>query len=184
MDLGIPINSTVEKAIQIYRARRHRVHSLRLVDREIMALKNKGLNQLDDICLWKRENREFKTYFKTSHTWNLVRNPSPKVSWEVWIGTIKHLAGHGEVYEWDRVLRIVEKGLHKRSSTVLLRYCFQAVAYAIWHERNVRRVGEASQPATCLIAKLDKLIRNRISSLRRRVGGKYEKMMEDWFDRD
>ena len=81
MDLGIPINSTVEKAIQIYRARRHRVHSLRLVDREIMALKNKGLNQLDDICLWKRENREFKTYFKTSHTWNLVRNPSPKVSW-------------------------------------------------------------------------------------------------------
>ena len=93
------------------------------------------------------------------------------------------MAGHGEVYEWDRVLRIVEKGLHKRSSTVLLRYCFQAVAYAIWHERNVRRVGEASQPATCLIAKLDKLIRNRISSLRRRVGGKYEKMMEDWFDR-
>ena len=103
---------------------------------------------------------------------------------EVWIGTIKHLAGHGEVYKWDRVLRIVEKGLHKRSSTVLLRYCFQAVDYAIWHERNVRRVGEASQPATCLIAKLDKLIRNRISSLRRREGGKYEKMMEDWVDRD
>ncbi|KAF2574689.1 hypothetical protein F2Q70_00002653 [Brassica cretica] len=79
--------------------------------------------------------------------------------------------GHGEVYKWDRVLRIVEKGLHKRSSTVLLRYCFQAVAYAIWHERNVRRVGEASQPATCLIAKLDKLIRNIISSLRKRSNG-------------
>ncbi|KAF2574687.1 hypothetical protein F2Q70_00002651 [Brassica cretica] len=91
--------------------------------------------------------------------------------------------GRGEVYKWDRVLRIVEKGLHKWSSTVLLRYCFQAVAYALWHERNVRRVGEASQPATCLIARLDKLIRNRISSLRRRVGGKYEKMMEAWFNR-
>ncbi|KAG5402833.1 hypothetical protein IGI04_008952 [Brassica rapa subsp. trilocularis] len=78
--------------------------------------------------------------------------------------------GRGEVYKWDRVLRIVEKGLHKWSSTVLLRYCFQAVAYALWHERNVRRVGEASQPATCLIARLDKLIRNRISSLRRMVG--------------
>ena len=246
MDLGIPINSTVEKAIQLYRVRRHRAHSLRQVDREIMALKNKGLNQLDDICLWKRKNGEFKTDFRTSHTWNLVRSSSPKVSWvkgvwfteatprfsflvwlaihdrlatgdrilrwnpqavstcwlcnteaetrdhlffecsfskEVWIGTIKHLAGRGEVYKWDRVLRIVEKGLHKWSSTVLLRYCFQAVAYALWHERNVRRVGEASQPDTCLIARLDKLIRNRISSLRRRVGGKYEKMMEDWFNR-
>nr|VDD39781.1 unnamed protein product [Brassica oleracea] len=29
----------------------------------------------------------------------------------------------------------------------LLRYSFQAVAYALWHERNVRRVGEPSLPA-------------------------------------
>lgn len=71
MDLGIPLNYTVESA-QMYRARRHRIHTLQLVDHEIMALKNKGLNQQEDICLCKRENGEFKADFNTSHTWNLI----------------------------------------------------------------------------------------------------------------
>ena len=45
MDLGIPINSTVENAVQLYRGRRHRVHNLQLIGQEIIALKNRGLNQ-------------------------------------------------------------------------------------------------------------------------------------------
>lgn len=49
------------------------------------------------------------------------------------------------------------------------------VVYAIWHEINVRRVGEPSQTALCLIARLDKLIRNIITSIRRRDKGKHEK---------
>ncbi|XP_048596489.1 uncharacterized protein LOC125578189 [Brassica napus] len=212
MDLGIPINSTVEKAIQMYRARRHRVHPLRQVDREIMALKNKGLNQLDDICLWKRENGEFKTYFRTSHTWNLVRSSSPKVSWVkgVWFteatprfSFLVWLAIHDRLATGDRILRWNPQAVStcwlcntevETRDHLFFEYSFSKevwigtikqldVAYALWHERDVRRVGEASQPATCLIARLDKLIRNRISSLRRRVGGKYEKMMEDWFNR-
>ncbi|CAG7865160.1 unnamed protein product, partial [Brassica rapa] len=50
-------------------------------------------------------------------------------------------------------------------------------------ERNVRRVSEPSLPARCLIARLDKLVRNRITFLRRKKGGKYEKAMEVWFSR-
>lgn len=67
--------------------------------------------------------------------------------------------------------------------TFLLRYCFQVVAYALWHERNVRRVSDPSLPALCLVARLDKLVRNRITSLRRKKGEKYEKAMEFWFGR-
>lgn len=55
MDLGIPKNATVENAVQIYRARGHRVHTLRMIGQEIMAVKNRGLNHLEDICLWKRK---------------------------------------------------------------------------------------------------------------------------------
>lgn len=75
-------------------------------------------------------------------------------------------------------------GLRGRSETFLLRYCFQAVVYALWHERNIRRVGEASHTTAWLVARLDKLIRNRITSLRRREGSKHTKIMEIWFARD
>lgn len=36
---------------------------------------------MDDVCLWKRENGDFRTDFITSHTWHLTRIQSPKVSW-------------------------------------------------------------------------------------------------------
>ena len=84
---------------------------------------------------------------------------------EMWIGTIKNLAGPGSIYQWLRVMQIIENGLQGRGLTFLLRYCFPAVIYALWYERNKRRVGEAPQPAVCLITKLDKLVLNRITSI-------------------
>ncbi|RID76819.1 hypothetical protein BRARA_B03770, partial [Brassica rapa] len=66
--------------------------------------------------------------------------------------------------------------------TFLFRYCFQATAYAIWRERNTRRVGEAPQTSARLIIFLDKFIPNRISSLRKIVGNKHEKTMGIWFE--
>ena len=102
---------------------------------------------------------------------------------EVWLETIKNLAGCRRIYEWSDVIWAVVNGLHGRILTFLLRYCFQTVAYAVWSEINLRRIRDPSLPASCLIARLDKLIRNRITSLRRRKGGKFEKAMEVWFDR-
>ncbi|XP_056856518.1 uncharacterized protein LOC130505934 [Raphanus sativus] len=246
MDLGIPINSTVERAVQLYRVKRHRVTHLQLIENEVLALKNRGLNEEEDICLWKRENGEFREGFSTSQTWNIIRMKSPKVSWfkgvwfseatpkftflawlavhnrlatgdrilnwnpqaivtcwlcnteietrdhlffgccyskEVWLGTIKNLVGNGRVSDWSRVLQVVVNGVRGRVRTFLLRYCFQAVAYAIWRERNVRRVGEGSQTASCLITRLDKMIRNKITSLKRKKGEQFEKAMELWFER-
>ncbi|KAL0743649.1 hypothetical protein Bca4012_085162 [Brassica carinata] len=50
-------------------------------------------------------------------------------------------------------------------------------------ERNARRVGKPMQPTTCLTTRLDKLVRNRVTSLRKKNGVKYEKAMEIWFRR-
>lgn len=96
----------------------------------------------------------------------------------MWLETIKNLAGCRRIYEWSDVIWAVVNGLHGRILTFLLLYFFQAVAYAVWSERNLRRIGDPSLPASCLIARLDKLIINRITSLRRRKGGKFEKAME------
>ena len=93
------------------------------------------------------------------------------------------MAGSRSIHQWSQVIQVLVNGLHERNLTFLLRYCFQAVLYAIWHERNVRRVGEPSQSVSCLIARLDKLVRNRITSLRRKSGRKYEKTMEVRFGR-
>lgn len=79
-----------------------------------MAVKERGLNQHDDVCLWKRENGEYKEDFITSHTWNIIRSKSPKVSWfkGIWFaeGTPKFtfvtwLATHNRLATGDRVLR-------------------------------------------------------------------------------
>lgn len=235
--LGIPLHSTVERAIQIYKTRMHRVPVYRQIDHEVLNLKRRGINMMEDVCLWRRETGEFRRGFSTSHTWNLTRVHSPKILWSkgiwikeatpkfafitwlamrnrlatgdrilhwnplanatcwlckedletrdhlffdcsysklVWKETIGSLAGRGEVYKWEHVTQEVIRGRQEKDVTFLLRYCFQAVLYALWLERNTRRVGDPDQPATCLIARLDKLVRNRITSLRRKKGDKYE----------
>ena len=63
-------------------------------------------------------------------------------SGEVWRGTVKGLAGVGLSTQWLSLLQALVRGLQDRTATFLFRYCFQAVAYAIWYERNTRRVGE------------------------------------------
>lgn len=246
VELGIPIHATVERVVQTHRARRRRVPVFQQIECEIMTLKGRGLNQLDDICLWKRESGDYATVFSTSQTWNLIREQKQKVHWSkgvwfpeatpkfsfmtwiaihnrlatgvrvlrwnpqaiatcwlcntdletrdhlffeceyskiVWSGLTKDLAGNGRQFQWSQVMQTLVNGLHERVVTFLWRYCFQVALYAIWNERNRRRVGESFLPAPCLLLRLDKLVRNRITSLRKKNGDKYEKVMEVWFRR-
>lgn len=102
-------------------------------------------------------------------------------SGEVWRGTVRGLISTTLPVRWSVLLQRLVTGLQDRTATFLFRYCFQATAYALWHERNTRRVGEAPHSPARLIIFLDKLIRNRISSLRRRRSNIHEKAMEMWF---
>lgn len=77
--LGIPLSSTVERAIQLYKIRLHRPPVFRHIEQEVLKLRNFGLNILEDVCLRKRENGDFKPGFITSHTWNITRTSLPKV---------------------------------------------------------------------------------------------------------
>ncbi|XP_056864288.1 uncharacterized protein LOC130511360 [Raphanus sativus] len=197
-----------------------------------MELRCRGTNLMEDVCLWKNENGDFKPSFVTSQTWNLIRVKAPEVQWskavwfpestprfafltwiairnrlatgdrilkwnplavttcwlckeemesrnhlffdcsyskEVWKATVGKLMSEEGSYGWDRVLQTIIHGLREKIQTMLLRYSFQAVIYALWLERNARRVGEKEQPAACMIARLEKLVRNRVTSLRKRM---------------
>ena len=210
------------------------------IEQEIDKLRDQGLDQQEDICLWKRENGDFRHVFSTSQTWNLIRSQFPKVLWhkgvwfpkatpkyafltwlatgdrilkwnpqavstcwlchtaaenrdhlffeclysdEVWKGIIKDLAGPNCPKQWSLLVQLMVSGVQGKTLTFLVRYCFQAAVYAIWFERNARRVGEPPKPSSLLISYLNKLVRNRISSLRGRTGNKHEKAMEIWFGR-
>lgn len=107
-----------------------------------------------------------------------IKNLGEERGAEVWRGTVCGLISTTLPVRWSVLLQRLVTGLQDRTATFFFRYCFQAAVYALWHERNIRRVGEAPQSPTRLIICLDKLIRNRISSLRRKLGSKHEKAME------
>ena len=92
--------------------------------------------------------------------------------------TIRGVAGVGVSAQWSLLLQRLVIGLQDSTKTLLFRYCFQAIAHTIWHERNTRRVKESHQSPARLIRILDKMIRNKIFSLRKQVGDRHEKAME------
>ena len=79
------------------------------------------------------------------------------------------------------ILRLLTDNTLDKVRLFLLRYSFQIVIYSIWRERNCRRHGDKHTPPTQLMRKLDKDVRNRISSLKDQGDGRYEKHMTVWF---
>lgn len=79
-----------------------------------MSLRERGLGQQEDTCLWKRENGFFRPGFITSQTWNLTRTHAPKVSWfkGVWFpeatpkpSFLTWVAAHNRLSTGDRMLK-------------------------------------------------------------------------------
>lgn len=81
IDLGIPINATVEFAVQRCRSRRHRVALLIHIENEILKLRLQGLSSENDIRLWKGLGDSFKPTFSSKHTWHMIRLSAPHVNW-------------------------------------------------------------------------------------------------------
>lgn len=113
-ELGIPINATVERVIQTHRTRRRRDPTLQKIENEIMAIKDRGLNHLDDICLWKRESGDYTLGFITSQTWNIIRDKKQKVLWSkrIWFpeatpkfSFVAWLAIHNRLATGERILK-------------------------------------------------------------------------------
>lgn len=114
IDLGIPLNATVERAVQSYRRRRHIVFVFMQIEHEILRLRNQGHNQEDDVCQWRRENDEFRPGFSSSQKWNIIRSHLPKTPWfkGIWFpgetpkySFLTWLAAHNRLSTGDMILR-------------------------------------------------------------------------------
>ncbi|KAF8104414.1 hypothetical protein N665_0172s0045 [Sinapis alba] len=159
IDLGVPLNATVENAVQSYRRRRHINVSLRLIEDVIMRLRNHGLSQQDDVRLWKVHNRlstgdrMFKWNSNTDtkcvlcHCQIKTRDHlffSCSFTEEIWKGLTSEILGTRYTQEWSRILELIMGFSKDKTLLFLLRYVFQSTVYSIWWERNRRRHGETS----------------------------------------
>ena len=68
INLGIKINDTVEKALRHHRRRRHRENIFNVIEEEITALRLRGLNQNEDVPLWKTGDNNYVTHFSSKET--------------------------------------------------------------------------------------------------------------------
>lgn len=94
-------------------------------------------------------------------------------TYTVWLDLAGHLLGAAANPAWEETLSYLISSTAHTMESVLLRLLFQVSIYHIWRERNARRHG--SSPITVSVMKrlIDKVVRNRITSLRYRFPHKF-----------
>lgn len=116
IDLGIPLDATVEDVVRTYRPRRHRVEMLNTIANHILGIRRKGLSDRDDIRLWRRGENKYKATFSSKETWKLTREARPKINWSpgvwftfntpkysfiVWLAFLDRLATGERIRQWN-----------------------------------------------------------------------------------
>ncbi|XP_024011306.1 uncharacterized protein LOC112086570 [Eutrema salsugineum] len=186
IDLGIPLESTLEDAFLTHRRRRHRHTLLNRVEDEIENAKTNAAAGVEDVAKWMCRPGVYKDRFKSKETWMIIREHHLRCDWSdtVWFkyATPKYsfllwTAMHDRLATGDRIR---DHSIDK-TSLFILRYVFQATIYGLWRERNARRHGENLSPPQRLIKVIDKTIRNRLSSIRSKGVKDYENRLVHWF---
>ncbi|XP_024016129.1 uncharacterized protein LOC112089292 [Eutrema salsugineum] len=93
---------------------------------------------------------------------------------EVWKVLVARLLGPEYTTTWEDLITL----LHSSRLGHLL-YTFQATIYYIWRAHNARRHGD-NPLSTSRLVKLDKTVRNRITTIRRKEDRSYDELIV-WF---
>lgn len=97
----------------------------------------------------------------------------------VWSKLMTNIMGVDYSATWNDVLCFTSRSSCTRIRSFLARYTFQATVYMIWRERNSRRHGQHPRSFEALFRILDRLIKNRIMSLRP-LDKRLDKAFQDW----
>lgn len=103
-------------------------------------------------------------------------------SFTVWMNISGRLLGSAITPDWDDTITTLLQPTHSRMDNVLRRLCFQTVLYALWKERNARRHARGWQSTDVITRSIDKLLQNRISSLRYAGNHPLEGLRRRWFE--
>lgn len=102
---------------------------------------------------------------------------------QVWEALMKGVLEDQYTVNWERLVSLTTRtSSWSKIKMFITRYMFQSTIHMIWRERNRRRHGEVSAPATLLVKRLDKNMRNIFTVIRRRGDKEYEGGMTIWFD--
>lgn len=101
----------------------------------------------------------------------------------VWSNITGRLLGHSMSPDWDHILVSVFATGQCKMDKVLIRMCFQTAITTLWKERNSRRHEGGWVSVEGTTRAIDRLMRNRISSLRYTGAHKLEGLLKHWFDR-
>lgn len=121
-------------------------------------------------CLLKWNNQADATWILCqTHGTTFI---SAVLTQTIWRNLMENILGPNYSNNWNHVLEMLTVNTISSTREFLFRYVFQALVHSIWHERNGRRHGEIHHNSNYMISFIDKQVRNRISSLKRR-GGKF-----------
>ncbi|CAA7019698.1 unnamed protein product [Microthlaspi erraticum] len=99
----------------------------------------------------------------------------------IWKALVQGLLGRKYSTDWQAIVSIISDSNQPRIFLFLARYAFQATIHSIWKERNARRHGEQPISPNLLAVLIDKMIRNRVSSIRMLGDRTYEEALHTWF---
>lgn len=125
----------------------------RLTTGDRMVAWNAGIDGTCVLCMQQLETRNH-LFFGCDYSSSL------------WYKLMNVFMGNGYSEEWMDVVRFIQKPNLDRTRSFLVRYVFQATIYMIWRERNCRRHGERPRSPAVLFAMIDRLVKNRIMSIR------------------
>ncbi|KAL1197934.1 hypothetical protein V5N11_013622 [Cardamine amara subsp. amara] len=77
--LGILLNASVPSAWTNRRRRRHQSDTLRQIEVVLEAQRQKSVQGILDVSLWRSKGDKFNTSFSSKNTWFLIRLASPLV---------------------------------------------------------------------------------------------------------
>ncbi|RIA05704.1 hypothetical protein BRARA_K01900, partial [Brassica rapa] len=100
-----------------------------------------------------------------------------------WIDLVGFLLGSRVNPDWNITVASFLSHRRREIDTCLLKLALQASIHSIWRERNNRRHQGNPLSADQMVRYIDKTIRNRISSLRKRKPNFYGDMMQRWLTR-
>ena len=103
-------------------------------------------------------------------------------SFTVWESLVRGFFGRRTDPDWTETMKMVAGHRHNRLDSILLKMVFQMTIYHAWRERNGRRHQMPWKSADQLHRIIDKMMSNRISSLKYTGQHRNAGLMQRWFE--
>lgn len=102
-------------------------------------------------------------------------------SFTVWAAIAGKLLRTRLTPDWEETIVAINTLTGDRNRGILLRLCFQVSIYFIWRERNARIHGNGYKTSPQLVRSIEKLIRNRITSIDYSAKPRLRLLLQRWF---